>query len=248
MAIHLVALTGAWLATLSATPAIEFVIPEVELVSPAPPESADAEEEATTEVAVETPEPAAPEPEPVPPEPEVTVEEEPEPSTEEDKEEPEPVMMDDPPTPAEIETPDELAEEEAPAVVTEPEEEAEETGEEINVRLEGVRRDYPLYYENIIRQINRCFRRPATGSWETTIGFAILADGSVTDARFLARSGNAEFDFRALRAVVDCAGKGRFGPLPEELPYDRLPVAFDFKPSGGEGMEAPPPPATVGCA
>ncbi|MDX1647346.1 MAG: hypothetical protein R3304_09400, partial [Longimicrobiales bacterium] len=45
------------------------------------------------------------------------------------------------------------------------------------------------------------------------------------------RSGNAAFDIEALGAV-ECAGQGRFGPLPEELPYDRFPVRFTFRPLG----------------
>ena len=40
------------------------------------------------------------------------------------------------------------------------------------------------------------------------------------------------FDFEALGAV-ECAGKGRFGALPEELPFDRLPVEFTIKASRG---------------
>ena len=39
------------------------------------------------------------------------------------------------------------------------------------------------------------------------------------------------FDFEAIGAV-ECAGQGRFGQLPDELPYDRLPVQFDFRPPG----------------
>ena len=32
--------------------------------------------------------------------------------------------------------------------------------------------------------------------------------------------------------AVDCAGNGRFGPLPEDLPYDRFPIKFSFRPQG----------------
>ena len=236
---HLLALGAAWLASLSAQPALEFVIPEVALVSPAPPESAEVAEEAAREVVVETPDPPAPEPEPeTEPDPPPVVEEEPEPVEPEPDPEPEPEPEpEDPPAPAQpVEEPAEVAEEAASVTTEEETETEEEAGEGINVRLEGVRRDYPEYYENIIRQINRCFRRPAEGSWETTIAFAIQRDGSVTDARFLTRSGSAAFDFQAMRAIVDCAGRGRFGPLPEGLTWESLPVAFDFRPSGG-GLE-----------
>jgi hypothetical protein len=53
----------------------------------------------------------------------------------------------------------------------------------------------------------------------------------VNDLEFVTRSGNTSFDFAAMGAV-ECAGQGRFGPLPEDLPYESLPVLFDFTPSG----------------
>ena len=254
--VHLVVLVAAWLSAKTTRPQVEFVIPDVELVSPAPMELAEVEQDAAEEIVTETPaaEPAEalePEPEPVvEPEPEPVVEPEPEPMVEDEPEpdEPDPVDEAEAPEPevperepeltADVSEPVEVADETTEATTTE-EADAEETGEDINARLEGVRREYPEYYENIIRQINRCFRRPAEGRWETTVAFAILKDGSVTDARFLARSGNTDFDFQALRAVVDCAGKGRFGPLPEGLPYERLPVAFDFRPSGDARPQGP---------
>jgi hypothetical protein len=35
--------------------------------------------------------------------------------------------------------------------------------------------------------------------------------------------------------AVDCAGRGRFGPLPEDLPFETLPVEFSFRPTGTDG-------------
>jgi hypothetical protein len=99
------------------------------------------------------------------------------------------------------------------------------------VRLEGLRRDYPLYYENIIRQIQRCFRWQGTGNWVTKVYFIIRSNGSVDDIDFVSRSGNTAFDYDAMGAI-DCAGQGRFGPLPEDLPYETLPVEFEFRPIG----------------
>ena len=98
--------------------------------------------------------------------------------------------------------------------------------------MEGLRRDYPEYWNNIIRQIQRCFR-PPSGNWVTSVTFMIRRDGSVTNLAFERRSGNASFDFEAMGAV-ECAGQGRFGPLPEELPYEVQPIRFEFRPSGGE--------------
>ena len=125
----------------------------------------------------------------------------------------------------------------APAATVE--EESELSGEDIEVRMEGVRRDFPQYYDNIIRQISRCFRPPQgiPGGLRTTVYFVIRQDGTVADLRFVEQSGNPDFDFEALGAVGDCAGQGRFGPLPEELPYERLPILFEFRPPGGDRMQ-----------
>jgi hypothetical protein len=118
--------------------------------------------------------------------------------------------------------------------VEEPEEEAEETGEALNVRIEGLRRDYPEYYNNIIRQIQRCLRWQGGGNWRTIVFFYIERDGAATGLDFVSRSGSTSFDFDAMGAV-DCAGQnGRFGPLPDDLPYERFPVQFSFTPRGYE--------------
>jgi hypothetical protein len=43
---------------------------------------------------------------------------------------------------------------------------------------------------------------------------------------FVSRSGNAGFDF-AVMGAIECAGQGRFGPLPEDLGWDRFPIIFE---------------------
>jgi outer membrane biosynthesis protein TonB len=143
--------------------------------------------------------------------------------------EPEP----EPPPPEPEPTPPEPDAEPQPAttVETPPEPEAETSGEGINVRLEGLRRDYPEYYNNIIRQIGRCFysRWRQGGSWETVVAFTLGRGGVATDLEFLQRSGNVAFDFEAMGAV-DCAGQGRFGPLPDDLPWDAVRISFTFEP------------------
>lgn len=104
------------------------------------------------------------------------------------------------------------------------------TGESLTVRIEGLRRDYPAYYEGIISAILDCFRWRNGGRWRTTLDFHIERDGSVSSApEFVTRSGNVAFDFEAMGAV-ECAGRGRFGPLPEDLPFDRLGIRFTFRP------------------
>lgn len=113
---------------------------------------------------------------------------------------------------------------------------AAESGETMNIRMEGLRRDYPSYYNNIILQVRRCFRWQGQGTPETEIYFVIERDGTVSDQRFIRRSGNPSFDFDALGAV-ECAGQAaRFGPLPEDLPFDRFPIRFTFRPGNVSGI------------
>ena len=198
---------------------MEFVTYEIEMVSPPPAVQAEIQP-AMEELVVERPEPTRP------------IEEEPEqevvPIEEPDDPEPEPSPEEDRPT----EELTEVEEEETPPSAPDPPpDEIDESGEGINVRLEGVRRDYPAYYNNIIRQIFNCFRWRGGGSWEATVFFMIEREGTVAEMRFLSRSGSTAFDFEAIGAV-ECAGQGRFGHLPDELPYDRLPVQFDFRPPG----------------
>ncbi len=211
-----------WLSTLQGGSDIEFIAYEIELVSPPPAVQAEEPQVATEELVVQTPEPEPAPPEPEEEEEEVVPIEEPTPDP---PPEPEPAA-EPPPDPDEVEVV-------AAAPDPPPEEEPEVSGDGINVRLEGLRRDYPEYYANIIRQIQRCFRPPRDGgNWLTTIGFTIGRDGQASDIDFDTRSGNTAFDFQAMGAV-DCAGQGRFGALPEDYPWESLPMLFDFTPSGG---------------
>ena len=221
MGLHLVLLVLAWATTTIEREQVEFISYQIELVSPPPAVQAEAQP-ATEQMVVERPEPTppAPEPEPDPVEAEVPIE-----LPEERPPDPEPEEQ------APVEELTEPEEEATPASSPDPPpEEAEESGEGINVRLEGVRRDYPAYYNTIIRQILNCFRWRDGGSWVATVSFVIQRDGGIEDMRFVTRSGNTAFDFEAIGAV-ECAGS-RFGAFPEDLPFDQLPVHFDFRPSG----------------
>ncbi len=221
LAVHAVVVLLALWSSMAVSAPLVFESYEIELVSPPPTEVAEEVQPAQEEFVVERPDPEPPveqeeapvtRPDPPPPDP----------TPESAREDPEPP----PPEP----------EEESQAATTEDPsaEETRESGEDINVRIEGLRRDYPVYYENIIRQIQRCFagRWRGQGSWETTVYFVIRPDGTATGLEFVTRSGNTSFDFEAMGAV-ECAGRGRFGPLPEELPYDRFGIQFTFRPSGG---------------
>lgn len=192
-------------------PPMEFQTFDIEIVSapPTAPEPLEATPAPPEELVVDQPDPI-PEPEDPPP----VVEEEPPPQEVQDEPEPEPVPVEEEPA------------EEAAADTAE----TEVTGEEIRVRMEGVERLYPRYYDNIIIQIERCFRWQGPGNLVAQLYFIINRDGTVSDTRVVERSGNIRFDLRAVEAVADCAGRGRFGPLPEDLPYDRLPVLFSIHP------------------
>ncbi|NNF37308.1 MAG: TonB C-terminal domain-containing protein, partial [Gemmatimonadetes bacterium] len=183
----------------------------------------------TDDLVIETPEPAPPQqPEDIPPPestsplPEAPPEpaDDPEPEPEEETDPPEETTDDTPPTPT-------------PAEAQPVEDVPEDTGSNVDVRLEGLRRDYPAYYAGIVQAISDCWRRPpGNNRWETVIYFEIEADGTVSGVRPVQRSGSQAFDLAAIGAIADCAGRGRFGPLPEELPYEILPVQFTFRPSG----------------
>jgi outer membrane biosynthesis protein TonB len=233
--VHLVAIILAWWAQTSHAAPVDFQAIEVMLISPPPATAAEVTEPAREEeLVVETPDPQPPEPEPEPEEepPPPVVEDEPEPEevveevVEEDPE-PEPPPADDPP--AEVTTPDpDLPEEEA--TTDEPADVAEESGDDLNVRIEGLRRDYPAYYNNIIRQMRRCFRWRGQGNPTTVMRFVVERDGTVPDRsiEIVQPSGNVEFDFEMM-GTVECAS-GRLGALPEDFPYDQLPVQFSFSP------------------
>ena len=219
-AIHIVALAVALFTQASAPNLAEFVTYQIDIVSPPPAQQAEvtapAQEE---ELVVETPDPAPP---PEEPEPDPVVEE-----TKREESKPEPTPTPPPPEP-------------------EPEEEAgtpdpspTEGGEDLNVHMEGLRRDYPAYYGNIIRQMNRCMRFNGPGGLKTSVYFIINGDGTVDPGRiqFVSRSGNAGFDFAVMEAV-ECAGNGRFGALPSEMGLDRLPIVFELA-SSRRGPENP---------
>jgi outer membrane biosynthesis protein TonB len=218
--LHSTVFAVAWLSTLQRGPEIEFIAYEIELISPPPAVQAEESRPETEELIVERPEPEPPQPEEIVPIEEIEAEPEPEP-------EPEPAPPE--PEPEPLTEPDVV---DAPATSAEPVPEAETSGEDLNVRLEGLRRDYPVYYENIIKQIQRCFatRWRQGGSWETMVVFTIGRDGIASDVEFGSQSGNVAFDYTAMEAVGDCAGQGSFGPLPEDLPWPELRISFTFEP------------------
>lgn len=222
-AIHVAAVVLIWVTQVVRPEPMEFVAYQIEIVSPPPAEAAQEPRPAAEELVVDTPE--EPEPEaPPPPEPERQEVETPPPETPEEQ----------PPAEEEEAEPEE---ESPPAAEEADPEKGEEGGENIEVRMEGLRRDYPVYYQNIIRQIYRCFRpQGGQSGLEATVQFYITRDGSVEDLEIVRESRSPAFDIQAMGAV-ECAGNGRFGPLPEEMGLDRLPVRFNFRPRGGDPQD-----------
>jgi periplasmic protein TonB len=233
VAVHAVVALVAWYAHRAAFQPFEYVAYEMQMISVAEMEALEELAFAEPDLVVETPEdpePPLPEPEvetppPLPePEPEVTPEPAPEPRPERPEPEPEP-----PPRPVEP-----APEAPRPQPTVEPERPAEASTADIMARMEGLQRDFPAYYQRIQTEIARCFRPPPGVERATTIlRFQISRDGTVQGGsiRVHQRSGNTRFDMAALGAV-ECAGAGRFGPLPDEISGGMLPVQFTFSPVG----------------
>jgi len=218
--VHVVAVILVWVVQIDIIDPQEFISYEVTLYSPPPSQEAPEPEPVVEEdVVVETPEPVVEE------EPPLVVEEDPR-----VEERPEPTPAPPPPDPEPVEE------------AGDPEPSEELSGEDLNIRMEGLRRDFPEYNANIIRQIQRCFEYRGSGRLETSVVFYISRDGTVDGGTidFYSRSGNVNFDYAAMGAV-ECAGNGRFGPLPEEMEWDRLPILFTFTPRGGTGVPSPSP-------
>ncbi len=217
--VHALAVVGAWLAQVSTPEFQDFITYEITLVSlPTVPEAPAPTPPPEEELVVETPEPV--------------VEEEPPPVVEEERARVEERPRPTPPQPEREPVEDPGAREPSPEVGR----------EEIAVRMEGVRRDYPAYYDNILRQMNRCMRFSGPGGLKTSVYFVIGRAGTVDmgQFRFASRSGNATFDF-AVMGAVECAGTGRFGPLPEDLGWDRLPIIFEMTSARRDGGGGGPP-------
>jgi outer membrane biosynthesis protein TonB len=221
--IHTAAIFLAW--WISAVPheVPEFIVYEIELISPSAAVLGEPTTAPPEELVIETPLDRVPEPQVEAP---AVVEEQPPPE--------------EPPQPEETVAPPDVepVEEPAPPASPDPDPNVETPGEDLNVRMEGVRRDYPEYYNNIIRQMQRCFRWRGAEDLRATVYFVINRDGSVADVDILESSRSIAFDIEAMGAA-ECAGsRDRLGPLPEELPFDRLPILFKFDPqSGGDSND-----------
>jgi protein TonB len=100
------------------------------------------------------------------------------------------------------------------------------------VRTEGIEFPYPGYLNNIVRQIALRFDPSDRGTaLRAEVSFLLHRDGSITNLRFLKRSGAYAFDLEAQGSIEAAAGAHAFGPLPAGFTDDVLPVIFSFDPS-----------------
>ena len=97
-----------------------------------------------------------------------------------------------------------------------------------NVRTEGIEFPFPVYLQNVVRQIALQFKPPPNSALRAEVSFLIRRDGSISGLRLVTRSGSFSFDQDAMGAVE--AASRAFGPLPPGFTDDVLPVIFSFDP------------------
>ena len=220
--VHTAAIFLAWWTSAVPREVPDFVVYEIELISPSAAELGERTAPPPEELVIERP--TDPVPEPQEETPAVVVEEDTPP-----EEAPQPEETVAPPDVEPVEDP-------TPPTSPDPDPDVETPGEDLNVRMEGIRRDYPEYYNNILRQMQRCFRWRGEEDLRATVYFVIDRDGSVSEVDILESSQSIAFDIEAMGAA-ECAGsRNRLGPLPEALPFDRLPIRFYFEPRAARGL------------
>lgn len=104
------------------------------------------------------------------------------------------------------------------------------TGDDVaTVSTEGIEFPYPEYLENIVSQVLRRWQRPDQRTpLEAEVAFFIHRDGTVTDLRFIRRSGNFAFDLEAQGAIEEAGRFRAFGDLPPAWGSEVLFVRFYF--------------------
>ena len=215
----------------------------VNIVSPPPQEAGEpVPAAATPEPAVAEPEPPPPEPEPPLPEPD-PVPPPPEPKPAPPKENKAPPREPEPkpePKPAPPKEPEPQPKKEEPK--PEPPKPTPSRGdnpvassaggEGLNVRTEGAEFVDAAYLQNIVRQINRYFRRPSDARTDAAeVRFWINRDGTVSDIETVQATGSFSFRAAAMEAVEQAGLNRAFGPLPDAYSADRLAISFYFRPA-----------------
>lgn len=99
------------------------------------------------------------------------------------------------------------------------------------VQTEGIEFPFPVYLNNIVRQIALRFEPPDRDArLKAEVMFLIHRNGSVSNLRFITRSGSYPFDLEAQGSIEAAASARAFGPLPDGFTDDVLPVVFSFDP------------------
>ena len=104
------------------------------------------------------------------------------------------------------------------------------TGDDVaTVSTEGIDFPFPEYIQNVVSQVRRRWQRPEQSlALESEVSFFVQRDGSVSDLRFVRRSGNFAFDLEAQGAVEEAGRLRAFGALPAGWASDVLFVRFYF--------------------
>lgn len=98
-----------------------------------------------------------------------------------------------------------------------------------NVRVEGITFPFPVYLNNIMRQLSLAYSpRPSSAALVAEIKFMIRRDGSVSGIEVVKSSGNRLFDLEAAGTVESVGATRSFGPLPSGWADDVLIVYFTF--------------------
>ena len=97
-----------------------------------------------------------------------------------------------------------------------------------NVNTAGIDFPYPVYLQNVVRQIALQFKPSAKGALTAEVTFLIRRDGSVAGVRLTKPSSMFSFNQDAM-AAIELASRA-FGALPPGFKDDVLPVIFSFDP------------------
>ncbi len=134
-----------------------------------------------------------------------------------------------PPPPTPDTRPREAAPRTAPTTAPLPGERPSTGTDVATVSTEGVEFPFPEYLTNIVSQVLQRWQRPEQATpLEAEVGFFLHRDGSVTDLRFVKRSGSFAFDLEAQGAIEEAGRFRAFGPLPSGWGADVLFVRFYF--------------------
>lgn len=134
-----------------------------------------------------------------------------------------------PPPPSPDSRPREAAPRSAARTTPLPGERPSTGGDVATVSTEGIEFPFPEYLQNIVSQVLQRWQRPLQSTpLEAEVAFFVHRDGSITDLRFVRRSGNFAFDLEAQGAVEEAGRYRAFGPLPTDWTSDVLFVRFYF--------------------